>query len=118
MSFLAFPLRLQNSFLLRTGEVEAVLSLIRMMAATPGGSWVGSRHFGVRDIFESARTRPNAIAMALAEMNLALKDLDISDYRVESISREAAVKLGIDSYLVTIVSGADESRTYSIGVDA
>jgi hypothetical protein len=55
MSFLAFPLRLQNSFLLRTGEVEAVLGLIRMMAATPGGSWVGSRHFGVRDIFESAR---------------------------------------------------------------
>jgi hypothetical protein len=116
MSFIAFPLRLENDFLRRTGEVEAVLTLIRLMAATPGGSWSGSRNFGVRDLFEGARTNPNAARQAAERMNRALNDLYITGYRVESIMKEAPSVQDVDTYVVTLVSTVDESRTYSVAL--
>jgi hypothetical protein len=116
MSFIAFPLRLENNFLGRTDEVQAVITLMKLMAATPGGSWKGSRNFGVRDIFESARTNPNAARDAAERMNRALSDLYITSYRVASILKEAPSSPDVDTYVVKLVSTADESRTYSVAL--
>lgn len=117
MSFIAFPLRLESDFLRRTDETEAVLTLIRLMAGTPGGSWQGGRHFGVRDIFEGARTNPNAPRVAAERMNLALADLNITGYRVKSIDKETSSSRDVDTYVVTIMSTADESKTYSVALN-
>jgi len=116
MSFISFPLRLHNGFLRRTSEAEAVMGLLRQMAATPGGSWPGSANFGVRDIFEKARTQAEAQREAMERMNHALIDIGITAYRVESIAKEASSSQDINSYLVTIVSTVDLSRTYSIAL--
>jgi hypothetical protein len=116
MSFIAFPLRLENHFLGRTDEVQAVITLIRLMAASPGGSWTGSRNFGVRDIFEGARANPNAARDAAERMNRALSDLCITSYRVASILKEAPASPDIDAYVVKLVSSADESRMYSVAL--
>jgi hypothetical protein len=116
MSFIAFPLRFQNAFLQRTGEVESVVALVRLMAATPSGSWGGCPEFGVRDVFENARTQPDAAKIAAERMNRALEDLEIKSYRVEGIIKEPATDRDVDSYVVTIISTADESKLYSIAL--
>lgn len=118
MSFISFPLRFQNAFLVRTGEVESVVALIRLMAATPSGSWGGASEFGVRDIFEGARTQPDAARIAMEQMNRALEDLEIKSYRVEGIAKEPATERDVDSYVVTIVSTTDESKAYSIALNS
>ena len=56
MAFVAFPLRLEKSFLAKCNEVEAVMQVLWVIARTPHGSWKGSKHFGVRDLFEGARS--------------------------------------------------------------
>src|SRR6201996_1165938 len=117
MSFIAFPLRFQNAFLQRTGEVESVLALIRLMATTPLGSWAGCPAFGVRDIFENARTQPDTARIATEQMNRALTDLDIKSYKVGAITKEPATERDVDSYVVTIVSTTDESKSYSIALN-
>lgn len=117
MSFIAFPLRFQNAFLQRTGEVESVIALVRLMAGTPSGSWEGCADFGVRDVFESARTQPDAQRIAAVKMNRALQDLEINSYRVSAIVKEPATERDVDSYVVTIVSTADESKVYSIALN-
>ena len=116
MSFISFPLRFQNGFLRRTSEAEAILALLRLMATTPGGSWPGSKSFGVRDLFEEARTHPDAPKTAMERMNSVLVDLGITGYRVESIVKEASSNRDIDSYAVTIVSTVESSRTYSMAL--
>lgn len=118
MSFISFPLRFQNAFLLRTGEVESVVALIQLMAATPSGSWGGCLSFGVRDIFEGARAHPDAVKAATEQINSALEDLEIKSYRVAGIAKEPATERDVDSYVVTIVSTADESKTYSIALNS
>ena len=116
MSFIAFPLRFHNGFLRRTSEVESIVGLLRLMAGTPGGSWLGSANFGVRDIFEGARTHPGATKDAMERMNRALTDLGITGYRVENIAKEVSSTRDVDSYLVTIVSTADGTKTYSMAL--
>ena len=117
MSFLAFPLRFHNSFLRRTNEVESIVSLLRLMAGTPGGSWPGSRNFGVRDIFEGARTHPDAPKVATERMNRALIDLGITGYRIENIVKEVSSNRDVDGYVVTIVSTVEGSKTYSMALN-
>src|SRR5262245_1472978 len=116
MSFISFPLRFHNGFLRRTSEAEAIVGLLRLMATTPGDSWPGSKNFGVRDIFERARTQADAPKMAMERMNRVLVDLGITGYRVESIVKEASSNRDIDSYAVTIVSTVESSRTYSMAL--
>src|SRR5215831_1953528 len=116
MSFISFPLRFQNGFLRRTSEADAILGLLRLMATTPGGSWRGSDSFGVRDVFERARTHPDAPKTAMERMNSVLVDLGITGYRVESIVTEAASNRDIDNYVVTIMSTVESSRTYSMAL--
>ncbi len=117
MSFIAFPLRLHNSFLRRTNEVESIVGLLRLMAGTPGGSWPGSANFGIRDIFEKARTQPDAPKIATERMNRALIDLGITGYRVENIVKEVSSNRDVDGYVVTIVSTVEGSKTYSMALN-
>jgi len=48
------------------------------MARTPHGKWAGSRHFGLRDFLEDARTRPERLQEAVGELNLAFADLGVN----------------------------------------
>ena len=116
MSFIGFPLRLKKAFLDKCDEREAVLQLVRIMAQTPNGSWKGSKHFGVRDLFEQARRRREAPREALDEINKALVDLNITHYRVESLVQEAQTKQDVDSYVVTLASTDTEGEIYTITV--
>ena len=93
------------------------MCLLRLMAGTPGGSWPGSVNFGVRDLFEGARTHPDAPKQATERINRALIDLGITGYRVENIAKEVSSTRDIDSYLVTIVSAVDGFRTYSMALN-
>jgi hypothetical protein len=108
-------LRFREAFLRRTDEVEAVLDLIRVMANTPHGSWKGCPHFGLRDFFENARTRPD-LREAIREMNLALTDLGIVGLKVESIVKNHQEHRDVDSYSVNIVSTTEPEKTYSVNV--
>ena len=86
------------------------------MAVTPHGSWEGCPHFGLRDFFENARVRPELPQQAMQEMNLALKDLGITDLQVSAITKEAQKNRDVDSYVVTLASTRDPGKTYTVGV--
>jgi len=107
---------LQGSFLKRTDEPEAVLRLIEMMARTPGGSWKGCRAFGVRDLFEGMRLRPDGLKQAEQAINSTLKDLGITHYRLESIRRDQSPNADVDVYSVTIVSTLEPDHKYTSSV--
>jgi len=114
MSFVAFPLRLENGFLRRVDEPSAVLALIEIMARTPHGSWSGSSHFGLRDYAPGAAGRPEFPKTAVAEVNQALLDLGIRKYEVESITRETGQEQGSDVYAVSLRSTGEQSQTFRI----
>jgi hypothetical protein len=113
VNFLAFPLRLEGAYLKRTGEPEAVLQLIGLMARTPSGSWPGCRTFGVRDVFEGARLRPERISQVTDSINATLTDLGITNFRLSGITKETAEHADVDVYSLTIVDTADPGRKYS-----
>jgi len=114
MSFLAFPLRLEGGFLKRCPQVNAILSLVDIMAKTPHGSWIGSSHFGVREFFEEARKQPGLPSQAIQELNLALQDLGILDYRVQEIVKESRTQAETDSYVLKIVSTSEGGPAFSL----
>lgn len=114
MSFVAFPLRLGGAFLRRCEEPDAIASLVSVMARTPHGSWAGGRHFGLRDFFEEARLRPALPQLAVKELNLALQDLGITNYRVESIARETQTDCDVDSYVLELVPTKGGGQTQSL----
>ena len=113
MNFLAFPLRLAGAFLKRTGEPEAVLQLIALMARTPSGSWPGCRTFGVRDLFEGMRLRPERLSHLTDTINTTLADLGITTFRVVGITKEPGEKADVDVYSVTIADTTQPERKYS-----
>jgi hypothetical protein len=115
MSFVAFPLRLENSFLKRTGEPEAVLQLVELMARTPQGSWAGCRAFGVRDLLEGVRLKPENVRRAAQAINEALTDLGIVHYRLEGIAREPMPDRDVDVYSFTIAETGGQGRRYTTG---
>jgi hypothetical protein len=104
MSCTAFPLRLRGSFLDRCDQARAVLSLAEIMARTSHGSWPGSGHFGLREFFEMARLRAELPGAAVLEGNLALHELGITGFRIESIEREDPVHRDEDRYVITLIS--------------
>ena len=112
--FIAFPLRLDNAFLKRCEEPEAILALVRVMATTPHGTWAGSPHFGLRDWFEQARTRPELPQLAVQEINRALDDLGITHYKVQSIAAESPTHRDVDSYVVTLADTSGETLTVKV----
>lgn len=117
ISSIAFPLRLENSFLRRCGPEEAVVSLIRVMATTPHGSWAGGRHFGIRDLCTQARTRSEVPQEVVQELNRALEELGITSYCVQSIAKEPQSSRDVDSYVIEIVSVSDGSRVETVRVE-
>ena len=114
MSFLAFPLRLERGFLKRGPSVNAIVDLVSVMAKTPHGSWIGSRHFGLREFFEESRAQPGLPWQALQELNLALEDLGILDYRVQEIVKESPARADTDAYVVKIVSTSEGGQAHSL----
>lgn len=111
--FIAFPLRLDNGFLRRTDEAEAVLRFIEMMARTPGGSWAGCPSFGVRHFFENMRMRPEGLRQAEKAINDTLADLGITHYRLKSIQKEPGPNPDVDVYSVTLISTEDPSMSWT-----
>ena len=116
MNFLAFPLRLEGAFLKRTGEPEAVLQLISLMARTPSGSWPGCRTFGVRDLFEGMRLRPERLSSVTESINATLTDLGVTNFRLSAITKDSPENADVDTYSLTIVDTADAGVKYSMGV--
>jgi len=114
MSFVAFPLRLENGFLRRVDEPSAVLALIEIMARTPHGSWGGSIHFGLRDWAQGTGGRPELTKMALGQLNHALADLGIRKYEVESITRETGLEQGSEVYAVSLRSSGEQPQLFRI----
>lgn len=110
---LAFPLRLrEGGYLQRCEEPAALLSLLQLMAATPGGSWPACPDFGLRDLLESGRQRADVPRLATERANRAFADLGIDDFRVGEIVRETTQRLDLDTYTITLVSSRNPG-TYS-----
>lgn len=116
MSFVAFPMRLENGFLRRFDEPSAILSLIEIMARTPHGSWGGGIHFGLREHLAGAAGRPGLAKAALDELNQALADLGIGIYKVDSIVREMAAAPGADVYAISLKSTNEQSQVFRISI--
>jgi len=114
MSFLAFPLRLEGGFLKRCPQVNAILSLVSIIAKTPHGTWIGCRHFGMREFFEDARAQPSLPSHAIQELNLALQDLGILDFRVQEIVKESRTHEETCTYVCRIVSTLEGGQALSL----
>jgi hypothetical protein len=84
------------------------------MANTPHQSWAGSPHFGLRELLEQSRAKPERVQFALEEMNRALEGLGITSYRVEKIASESLPGEEAGRWVITLVSTADQGKTYSL----
>ena len=89
------------------------MSLVRVMANTPHGSWAGSPSFGLRELLEQSRAQPEKIQFAMEEMNRVLDSLGIISFRVDSIRSESSSADEVTRWVVTLVSTADRAKTYS-----
>ncbi|HYZ84536.1 MAG TPA: hypothetical protein VE621_09040 [Bryobacteraceae bacterium] len=98
----AIPIRVHDGFLKRCDPAEAIVRLLEVMARTPHGSWPGSPHFGLRDLFENARRYPESRQFALQELRQALADLGLNDYKVESIQLEEGSEMDRSTYTVVL----------------
>ena len=108
---LAFPMRLENSGLLRRQDrVQAVLDLLQVMARTPAGSWAGCPSFGLRDLFDSGRLRSDVNSIAMKRINDAFADLHILDFTVIDIVRELSAQRETDTYSI-VLAAAGQSQT-------
>jgi hypothetical protein len=116
MSFVAFPMRLENGFLRRFDEPSAVLSLIEIMARTPHGSWKGGIHFGLREYLQGAGGRPILAKAAVDELNHALLDLGIGKYKVESIVRDTEAEHGSNVYAISLKTVDGQSQVFRIPI--
>jgi hypothetical protein len=88
----------------RCEEPAAILSLLQVMAATPGGSWAACPAFGLRDLLESGRQRDDVPRLAAERANLALAELGLHNFRVEEFVREPGQRQDLNVYTVTLVS--------------
>jgi hypothetical protein len=87
---------------------------MRVIANTPHGSWEGGRHFGLRELLEQSRARPDRIQVAIKEINRSLDGLGITNFQVESIECESAPGDEASRWVVTLVSTVDRTKTYSL----
>lgn len=91
-----------------------MLSLLRIMANTPHTSWAGSSHFGLRELLEQSRARPERVQFALDELNRALETLGVTSFRVDSITSESSPGDEASRWVVNVVATADRAKTYSL----
>ncbi len=109
MANLAFPLKLERSFLARCDQRESVVQLLRLMAQTPHGSWKGCPSFGLRNLFEDARSTVEAPRKALEAINRALEDLGVEGWRVSAIESDNGPHAETRGYSVIVESTVDSS---------
>ncbi len=103
MQSIAFPLRLQESGLLRRNDRTAsVLSLLQMMARTPQGSWRASPDFGLRDLFEEGRQRADLPRLVAERIQRSLADLGMEEYQVAEVVRELSASRDVDTYSIRL----------------
>jgi hypothetical protein len=107
---------LDEGFLRRCDGPEAVLSLVRVMANTPQGSWAGCPHFGLRDLLEQSSLRQEKVQLAMDQINRALQDLGITSFRVEAMNRDSAAAAEVGQWTITLASTAEPGRTFSAGL--
>ncbi len=88
-------------FLNRVSEKEAILQLLGVMASTPQGSWAACPSFGLRELLEDGRARPELLQKAVEQANQAFAELGIRGFRLERIVREAGSRPGEEEFLVT-----------------
>jgi hypothetical protein len=84
------------------------------MANTPHQSWAGSPHFGLRELLEQGRSRPEKIQFAMEEMNRALDSLGVTGFRVGSIAMESQPGEETSRWVITLASTTDSAKTYSM----
>ena len=84
------------------------------MANTPHQSWAGSSHFGLRELLEQGRARPEKVQFALEEMNRALETLGVTNFRVSAITSESQPGEEIGRWVVTLASTTDSGKTFSM----
>ena len=103
MQSLAFPMRLQeNGLLARSDKAASLIALLQLMARTPAGSWQACESFGLRDLFENSRQRPDAARLAMERINRAFEDLGIDDYSVSEVVHEVSAGQDVDTYSITL----------------
>ena len=83
------------------------------MGNTPHGSWAGCASFGLRELLEESKNRPERAQLALEELNRALASLGITHVRVERIQKEAQL-VGAENLEVELVSKTDPAKVYSL----
>jgi hypothetical protein len=84
------------------------------MASTPHGSWAGSPAFGIRDLLEESRSRPDRIQIVLKEVNRALDDLGVTNVRAGAVSCESAPDEEVSRWVVTLVSAEDGTQAFDL----
>jgi hypothetical protein len=127
MSFISFPLRLEGDSrqprrggLVRCERVEAINALMEIMANTPAGSWSSDTRFGCPFFMGLSAGHEGRTGQALAQqtvrtLDLSLQELGVTDFRLESIARRSAQKLGEVRYEITLRSTTShEAHTVEI----
>lgn len=109
---------MDKGFLQRCDGPEAVLSLVRVMANTPRGTWAGCPNFGLRDLLEQGNTRAEKAQLAKDEINRAFEDLGITNFRVEAVTRDSVSGAEVSQWTITLSSTAEPGKTFSIGLDS
>jgi len=105
----------KEGFLAQCQEEEALTILLeRILIRSPHGKWCGSEHFGLRDFFEDARSKPERLIEARKELNATLEELGMR-YRLESIGRDGESSPGVDSMTLTFsLEGEQEPFTLKV----
>lgn len=104
MDFIAAPLRITtDGGMQRCGTAsEAIIELLKIIAYTPTGGWVGGEQFGMRDKLASLQTKYAAKLAAVEQINQALLDLGIDWVRVDKIEVESNPDASLPPYVFTL----------------
>ena len=107
MSFLAFPMHLQENGLLRRSEgATSMLALLQMMARTPAGSWSACPGFGLRDLFEQGRQRADVARLVAERINTTFEELGVEGYSVTPVICEISANRDVDTYVIVVENTA------------
>ena len=84
------------------------------MANTPQGSWTGCPQFGLRDFLEQSNARSERVQVAVDQINRALEDLGVMNFRVEAVTRDSVAGAEVGQWTITLASTAEPGRTFSL----
>jgi hypothetical protein len=93
-----------------------VLSIIRVMANTPHGSWAGCPEFGFRDLLEHSNKRAEKIGTLVQSLNRTLEDLGVNNFRVEAMTQSSAPGADVDQWTIILTSTTEPGRTFSVAL--